>query len=108
MKSRASSRNRPPIGGRIYAARQALGLSQEKLGVMVGLEEGSAGTRISRYECGIHEPNISISISIARALKVPLAYLYCERDDFAAMLLAVAELNPIELKKIYKILKIQA
>jgi transcriptional regulator with XRE-family HTH domain len=108
MKNAAKSRNRSPIGGRIYAARQAAGISQEKLGVMVGLEEGSAGTRISRYECGIHEPNVSTSIAIAKALNVPLAYLYCEREDLAQILLVIAKLNPAELLKIYKTLKINA
>lgn len=64
-------------------AREKLGLPQDKLGVMIGLDEETASARISRYETGVHEPQIAIARSIAKALRVPLAYLYCDEDDLA-------------------------
>jgi transcriptional regulator with XRE-family HTH domain len=67
-------------------ARERLGLPQDKLGVMIGLDEETASARISRYETGIHEPQIAIARSIAKALKVPLAYLYCDEDDLASII----------------------
>lgn len=102
MKKAATSQVKSPIGPRIHAARLAKGLSQEKLGVLIGLEEGSAGTRISRYESSIHEPAVATSIAIAKALGVPLAYLYCESEILADLIIKLAKLSPAELLKVQK------
>jgi len=102
MKTGESSQTKSPIGPRIYKARLAKGLSQEKLGVLIGLEEGSAGTRISRYENSIHEPAVGTSIAIAKALNVPLAYLYCENNALADLIISLAKFSTAELLKIQK------
>ena len=73
-------------GRRIRALREALGWSQEKLGVAIGIDESSARARISRYELGVHEAPLPTIRLIADALIVPLSYLYCE-DDLVAQLL---------------------
>ncbi len=49
----------------------------------------SSRARISRYELGVHEPPVPTSRLIAKALGVPLAYLYCEDDKVAELLLAL-------------------
>lgn len=77
------------IGKRIRSRREDLGWSQEKLGVMIGIDESSSRARISRYELGTHEPAVATSRNIAKALGVPLAYLYCEENDVAGLLLAL-------------------
>lgn len=77
------------IGKRIRSRREDLGWSQEKLGVLIGIDESSSRARISRYELGTHEPAIATARNIARALGVPLAYLYCEESDVAELLLAM-------------------
>lgn len=74
--------------------------------MLIGLEEGSAGIRISRYENNIHEPAVGISIAIAKALNVPLAYLYCESDVLADVVVNLAKLSLTELQKIQKNLKV--
>jgi len=74
-------------------ARERLGVPQDKLGVMIGLDEETASARISRYETGVHEPQIAIARSIAKALKVPLAYLYCDEDDLASIIDGAARLS---------------
>lgn len=74
------------FGARLRASRKALGLSQEKVGVSIGLDESCSRTRISRYETGAHEPAIATSQLLATALGVPLAYLYCEDDTLAEMI----------------------
>jgi transcriptional regulator with XRE-family HTH domain len=76
--------------------REALGLAQEKVGVAIGLDESSARARISRYELGVHEAPVPTAKQIASALKVPLAYLYCEDDSMANLLVALNELNTKE------------
>ncbi len=82
------------VGRRMRERREALGLAQEKVGVAIGLDESSARARISRYELGVHEPPVSTTRLIAEALKVPLAYIYCEDDKVAALLLALHQLKP--------------
>ena len=73
--------------------REALGLAQEKVGVAIGLDESSARARISRYELGVHEAPVPTAKQIAFALKVPLAYLYCEEDSTANLLVELHKLN---------------
>ncbi len=77
------------VGKRIRSRREELGWSQEKLGVLIGIDESSSRARISRYELGNHEPQLGIARNIAKALGVPLAYLYCEENDVAELLLAL-------------------
>jgi transcriptional regulator with XRE-family HTH domain len=82
------------VGRRIRERREVLGLAQEKVGVAIGIDESSSRARISRYELGVHEPPVPTARAIAGALGVPLAYLYCEDDNVAALLLALHQLKP--------------
>ena len=59
--------------------REELGLSQEKVGLQIGIDESSSRARISRYEIGTYEPPVETARLIAKALGAPLVYLYCER-----------------------------
>lgn len=77
------------VGQRIRSRREELGWSQEKLGVLIGIDESSSRARISRYELGNHEPPLDTARNIAKALGVPLAYLYCEENDVASLLMAL-------------------
>ncbi len=72
--------------------RETLGWPQERVGVEIGIDESASRARISRYELGAHEPPVKTAQLIAEALGVQLAYLYCEDDDVAALLLAVERL----------------
>lgn len=72
---------------RLKAARIAAGLTQEKLGVMAGIEEASARARMSYYESGTYHPNFDTACRIAAILDVPECYLYAVDDDFAAFIL---------------------
>ena len=82
------------VGRRIKELREQLGWSQEKLGVAIGIDESSSRARISRYELGVHEPPVPNARAIADALRVPLAYLYCEDDKVAALLLTLHKMKP--------------
>jgi transcriptional regulator with XRE-family HTH domain len=81
------------VGRRMRERREALGLAQEKVGVAIGLDESSARARISRYELGVHEAPVPTAKQIASALKVPLAYLYCEDDATASLLVELHKLS---------------
>ena len=81
------------VGRRMRARREELGWSQEKVGVLIGIDESSSRARISRYELGVHEPAIATARLIAGALGVPLPYLYCEDDAVAQLLEALHQLS---------------
>lgn len=96
---------RPVFGRRMRAAREQLGLPQDRLGVMIGIDEGSASARMSRYETGVHEPPVAIARLLALVLKVPLAYLYCDDDDLADIILSVHQLSPVDRSTLQKSLR---
>lgn len=75
-----------------------MGIAQDRLGVMIGLDEGSASARMSRYESGIHEPPYAVVQKIATALQVPVPYLFCEDDDLASLILRFAQLTSEQRK----------
>lgn len=78
------------VGRRMRSRREELGWSQEKVGVLIGIDESSSRARISRYEVGTHEPPVETARLIANALGVPLAYLYCDEEDVAMLLKELA------------------
>jgi transcriptional regulator with XRE-family HTH domain len=92
--ARNDSRSTSIVGRRIKELREQLGWSQEKIGVAIGIDESSSRARISRYELGVHEPPVPTARLIADALGVPLAYMYCEDDKVAALLLTLHKLKP--------------
>lgn len=65
------------FGAAVRRARQAKGLSQERLAQMAGLDR----TYISGLERGIRNPALSTQERIALALSVPLAALLAEEED---------------------------
>ena len=86
------------FGERLKARRKLLDLSQEALGVSIGLDESCSRTRISRYETGVHEPSLATAQMLADALKVPLAYLYCKRNSLADLILASDQLSDQQIE----------
>jgi len=73
---------------RLKEARTAAGYSQEKLGILAGIEEASASARMNQYERGKHQPDYSVVEKIAKILNVPEAYFYAKEDDLAELILA--------------------
>ncbi len=88
------------FGRRLRDARRRVGIPQDVLGVDIGLDETTASARISRYESGVHEPPFAIAQKLAKVLKVPTAYLYCDNDELADFLLTWPYLNRADKKEI--------
>ena len=63
------------FGRRLREARLRADIPQDKLGVAIGLDEGTASARISRYETGTHAPPYDVAQEIAKVVRVPVAYL---------------------------------
>ncbi len=88
------------FGKRLRDARSRAGIAQDKLGVMIGMDEGSSSARISRYETGIHEPPFAIAEKLADALRVPVAYFYCGDDQLARLIVGYESLTPTAKKRL--------
>lgn len=74
---------------RLKNARQRANLTQEKLGVLSGIEEATARSRVSQYESGTHRPNFEMMCAFAKVLDVPECYFYTVDDEFAEAVLAL-------------------
>ena len=68
-------------------ARLRDGLTQEKLGVLAGIDEATARSRISQYESGTYTPSFTTMCSLARVLNVPECYFYVLDEGFAEKVL---------------------
>ncbi|HHD7487397.1 TPA: helix-turn-helix domain-containing protein [Klebsiella oxytoca] len=75
------------IPKRLKDARLRAGLTQEKLGVMAGIEEATAYSRLSHYESGTHKPSFELVCAFAKVLDVPECYFYTVDDEFAEAVL---------------------
>lgn len=77
-----------------------MGLSQKNLGILAGIDEFVASSRVNRYEKGVHQANIEIVQQLANVLKVPLAYFYTEDDELASLIRVWPELDQTKKENI--------
>ncbi|WGS50134.1 helix-turn-helix domain-containing protein [Paraburkholderia sp. D15] len=78
---------------RLKQARKAAGLSQERLGVLAGIDEMSASARMNQYERGKHEPDFAMVSRIAKALRLPVSFFYSEDEAEAKLIAAYHRLD---------------
>ena len=81
--------NHDVLARRLRSARKASGLSQRLLGMAAGIDECSAAIRINRYEQAVHMPDFATAVKLATVLSVPTAYLFCETEELAELLLSL-------------------
>ncbi|AJJ17910.1 MULTISPECIES: helix-turn-helix domain-containing protein [Yersinia] len=79
------------IPKRLKAARLRAQLTQERLGVLAGIEEATAYSRLSHYEHGTHKPTFELVCGFAHVLGVPECYFYTVDDEFAEKVLELYE-----------------
>ncbi|ENE2786677.1 helix-turn-helix transcriptional regulator [Yersinia massiliensis] len=72
---------------RLKSARLHAKLTQEQLGVLAGIDESTARSRISQYENGTYTPTFLTVCAMARVLNVPECYFYILDDEFAERVL---------------------
>lgn len=85
---------------RLKEVRLLQGLSQKGLGILAGIDEFVASSRINRYEKGVHQANIEVVHQLAIVLNVPLAYFYTEDDDLASLIMNWKKMGSEKRKKI--------
>lgn len=71
---------------RLKIARKKNKLSQERLGILAGIDEQSASARMNQYERGKHLPDFLMASKIAGTLNLPTAYFYAEDDILAELI----------------------
>lgn len=52
----------------------------------------------------MHEPPFEIAMKLAKALRVPAAYFYCEDEDLAKLVLTWGRLSKTERKQLKNLL----
>ncbi|EIV0761062.1 helix-turn-helix transcriptional regulator [Escherichia coli] len=72
---------------RLKTARLRASITQEKPGILAGIEEATARSRISQYESGIHRPTFEMMCAFAKVLNVPECYFYTVDDHFVEIVL---------------------
>lgn len=95
------------FGRRLRDARLRAGVAQDRLGIMIGLDEGCSSARMSRYENGVHEPPFVIAEQIAKALGVSASYFYCSDDHLAEIILNYSNLSEKEREASHLIQSVQ-
>ncbi|MDF2185680.1 helix-turn-helix transcriptional regulator [Grimontia hollisae] len=89
-----------PFPIRLRAARKAAGMTQQQLGINLGMDPNTASARLNQYEKGKHSPDYQTAKRLADELGVPVAYLYCDDELLASLLLALAKLPPIKQQEL--------
>lgn len=67
-----------PLPDRLRAARKRAGLTQQQLGMRLGMEDSTASARMNQYEKGKHAPDYQTMQRIAKELGLPVAFFYCD------------------------------
>ena len=90
---------------RLRMARKAKKLSQERLGIMAGIDESSASARMNQYERGKHVPDFLMASKIAEILNLPTAYFYVENDLLAEIMQESHSLTDDQKLKVLEFIK---
>ena len=98
--SNRSSEALSPFPRRLKEARLVKGLSQKNLGIIAGIDEFSASSRMNQYEKGKHTPDFATLKRLAEALDVPTGYFYCEEDWLGQSRNSTAFASCIQAKQI--------
>jgi transcriptional regulator with XRE-family HTH domain len=88
------------VARRLREARTRADLSQERLGVLAGIDEMSASARMNQYERGKHVPDFGTMRRIAAVLKVPATYFYAVADDEANLLVKFHRMSKAQRAKV--------
>ncbi|ENV15438.1 helix-turn-helix domain-containing protein [Acinetobacter guillouiae] len=89
---------------RLRAARKEKNLSQERLGILAGIDESSASARMNQYETGKHVPDFLMAKKIAEVLEVPVVYFYAEDNLMAEIILKLHLLSRSQKLEVLKFL----
>jgi transcriptional regulator with XRE-family HTH domain len=81
------------LSKRIKQARVQSGLSQELLGIRIGIDPASASARMNRYELAKRVPDLELIERLADELGFPSAFFYAKEDEEAELLVKFHKLD---------------
>lgn len=93
---------------RLKEARLQAGLTQERLGILAGIDEYSASARVNQYERNKHTPDYLMVRKFAEVLNRPVAYFYADDDMQAELLTCFHSLSPDDKQSILAQIKTMA
>ncbi|EPT0779555.1 helix-turn-helix domain-containing protein [Enterobacter hormaechei] len=93
-----------PIPVRLKEARIKAGITQRELGIRVGMEPGSASSRMNHYEKGRHVPDIDTLKRMADELGVPVNYFFCETETTAELARLISLMTEAQQAELIKLL----
>ena len=82
----------PVFARRFVQARERAGLTLEQVAVAAEIDD-AASVRMSQYQRGVHAPRFNVAQNLAKALAVPVEFLYSPDDQTAELLLLWHELS---------------
>lgn len=94
-----------PIPVRLKEARTKARITQRELGIRVGMEPGSASSRMNHYEKGRHVPDIDTLKRMADELGVPVNYFFCETETTAELARLISLMTDAQQAELIKLLK---
>ncbi|RSM25001.1 helix-turn-helix domain-containing protein [Aeromonas salmonicida] len=95
-----------PLPIRLKAARKAKDLTQQQLGMRLGMEQSTASARMNQYEKGKHAPDYQTMQRIAQELGYPVAYFYCDDELLAELICMMAKLSEEKQRELLRQLSI--
>lgn len=95
------------LGRRLRAARLAKGWTQAQLGELLleSDDPNTAAPRISRYERGMHTPDLDTIERLAKLLDLPAAYFVANSEVVAEAILVISQLSPKRQKEALALIK---
>lgn len=99
------SKKKSPVSQRLREARLNAELSQKILGIKAGIDQFSASARMNQYETDKHVPDFGTLKRIAKILKVPTSYFYCEDDQLAQLIIGWTKASKQKKQKLLSLIK---
>lgn len=85
---------------RLRTARERMGFTQKRLGILIGLTPSVASPRINRYERQSRQPSVNTVAKISKILQVSSSYFYEPDDLIAEIILHLSSLPKAELEEL--------
>lgn len=102
--SKSSSEGLTVFARRFVQARERAGMTLEQVAMAADIDD-AASVRMSQYQRGVHAPKFSIAQNLARALDVPVEFLYSPDDQTAELLLMWHSLSKTKRGQLIKSLQ---
>ena len=96
-----------PFPERLKQARKEIPISQKELGIRIGMDPGSASSRMNHYEKGRHMPDFETLDRIAKKLGKPVAYFFCEDEVTAEIISLLSPMTDKERQAVLNGLKVE-